>query len=341
MPVVREPAPRTPALLAGAFRRTSHVRVGPRDPDGYGVGSDAPRTLHAVCCDVVAGPGGGVAAGPDDTATTEATLGQATLDAELAADHRIEALTVDPSDPDSLATILVGRSAVAGLRRLLAEKVEDLTGPRGVVLLDLPVGGSLSGYARMQSGRLAGLTTADVMPDGAIDDLADTCAGWAEEGEIVRTIRAGRYRRPKLPPEVPDPDLEGWHDLGPLPSGWVRRRRRIDVIARVDGWRVDAAFRDSWVDPDGMERALHEWELELEADRDGVVQQAQATPRSLPFAACPGVAANVSSLTGHRIEDLRRAMRTRLDGVAGCTHLNDLLSAIPGAFVRARSAGTA
>lgn len=318
----RSPAGSTPALRPGAFRRTTHVAAGPMPGSDYGDGVEVARDLHGGCRDVRAtGDGHGVT-----------VLAEASITSHLDVDRRMTHLEVTPGPtPEAL----VGQAALPGLRSLVAANVEDTSTARAAVLLDLGIGGNLAAYGRMQAGRRAGNGSTDVMRKSMADRLGDSCRGWANNGELVAAIRAGSQRPSPPPALVPEQSDDGWHDLGALPAWWVRRRRRIDVLDLPHGQRIEAAFRDSWADADGNQRALHEWEITLEVDADGLIILAEAQPRSLPFSACPLVADDVPGLVGASVLALRQAARDVLGGAVGCTHLNDLLSTIPSAVMAA------
>jgi hypothetical protein len=293
-----------------------HVAVG---PDGaYVSDGGVPRQVHAGIRDVVDGTVG------DESA----------LVAAVGADDRVTALVVDGRPVGDL----VGVPAVHGFRSRVVARGGPLADAGNAILLDLPVGVALAGYAQMQSGRQSGRSTAEVIDASALPVLADSCAGWASDGEVMTRIRDGGYRPPRLPPQVPDPDIGAWHDLGGLRPWWVRRRRRIDVMG-IDGrLAIGGAFRDSWMDADGVERSLHEWEVDLEVVDDEIVAIG-AVARSLPFGVCPQTASRLDRLVGGDVGDLRTSVRERLGGVAGCTHLNDLLGVIPEAVAASRRRG--
>ncbi|MFT5223783.1 MAG: hypothetical protein ACI867_002110 [Glaciecola sp.] len=313
----REPTMRTPALALGAFRRTTHVAAGPMPGQSYGEGIEVERDLHGACRDVRA----------DAVATDQhEVLDQASITGHLNVERAMVRLAMSGGEvPDAL----IGRPALPGLRGLVTQHVQDPSTAASAVLLDLGIGGTLAAYGRMQAGRKSGQSSVQVMRPGIVDLLGDSCRGWARDGDVVKNLLDGVQRPPSLPPSVVDPDEEAWHELGPLPAGWVRRRRRIDVETRTDRTTVLSAFRDSWVDDENVQRSLHEWELHLELDVDGTVVHAHATPRSLPFGSCPLVASEVPGILGVSIDGLRHRTREVMGGVQGCTHLNDLLSTIP------------
>jgi hypothetical protein len=108
----------------------------------------------------------------------------------------------------------------------------------------------------------------------------------------------------------------------------MRRSRRIDVRPGAT-IRIDAMFRDSYGDPDGREVVLHEYRVDLAVDPATLeVLTVTAEPRVLPYDECPAAAASVNRLVGLGAGELRTEVGRRLAGIAGCTHLNDLLRSL-------------
>ena len=120
----------------------------------------------------------------------------------------------------------------------------------------------------------------------------------------------------------------------------MRRRRRIDLSMDEQSWNVDAMFRDTYGEDDGVESVLHEYSVEATFE-DGIVATISAVPHVLPFPECPLAADNVGRLVGVRAEHLREVVRTDLSGIDGCTHLNDLLRALADVPDLAELAGAA
>jgi hypothetical protein len=131
-------------------------------------------------------------------------------------------------------------------------------------------------------------------------------------------------------PALADPgDPMGWHDLDPHPPVAMRRARRIDVWREKGSIAVDAMFRDSCWQPDGLEVAVHEYSIAATIDaQTGQVAALQATPRVLPFAECPAAAPNASWMVGSNARDLRSEVLVRLRSTDCCTHLNDALRSL-------------
>jgi hypothetical protein len=248
---------------------------------------------------------------------------------------KVTALRAHP-DGERVAA-LVGRPARTGfrtgVRAAVPEHARSVT-PLNQLLNEVPVAVLLSGFTaperRSERKSSAGMR-------------ADVCVGWRNDGPAMEELR----RTGQLPVESgpPAPSLEvsddrfAWHTVPPLPPGAMRRRRLLDV---VPGPPIEAysMFRDTYVDPDGTERVLHEYTLSALFDEDFLVEGIDACPGALPFAQCPAAAASARHSIGHRAESLADVVDRDLWGPSTCTHLNDLLRtlvAVPGLVALARS----
>jgi hypothetical protein len=71
---------------------------------------------------------------------------------------------------------------------------------------------------------------------------------------------------------------------------------------------------------------IHEMWLRLTIDEDFLIHAAEASSDHHPFALCPSVVPNFAVLKGLKIgPGWRRAVRERVGGVKGCTHMVELL----------------
>ena len=127
----------------------------------------------------------------------------------------------------------------------------------------------------------------------------------------------------------------------------LKHRRHIDVqvFARDDClWEVDAHLSDV------RERAselhgvalpagalIHDLLLRLVVDTHFNVLAAGAQSRTVPYpGACDAFAQAYEALVGlNLMQGFRAAVRERLGGVLGCTHLNELTHVLPTAVVQA------
>ncbi len=333
-----DPTTATPGRVPGSVRRTTSVDM--LRPHGI----DAELVLVGVGRDLRSGASG--TATVLDTATFTATV-------DYADAQRIVALACTP-EIDGLES-LVGRSASTGFRAALNAVVDgqDVVGhPVYQLLDDLPVATLISGFAPQQAMAKAGAwhdgTHRNVQrrkPEG-LDLLqqADLCAGWKAGGTIMQGMTEG------LPPVVTGPvapsievhdDEWAWHDMpGGLPAHAMRRRRRIDLVPSAHGGPlvVDALFRDSHVDDEGLETIVHEYTVVVRVDpTDFRVLESTATPQVLPWFECPEAAASATRLVGGGFDGLRTRVRGEFLGATTCTHLNDALRALEDVPVLARA----
>jgi hypothetical protein len=129
----------------------------------------------------------------------------------------------------------------------------------------------------------------------------------------------------------------------PLPSPVERERfhtRSLDIqgYRRGDGlWDIEAHLIDSksYAFPNehrgeiGAGEPLHDMWLRLTIDEDLVVRDVAAATDAAPYGVCPEVTPNFKAMIGAQIgPGWRREIKTRVGGVAGCTHLAETLGAM-------------
>jgi hypothetical protein len=160
----------------------------------------------------------------------------------------------------------------------------------------------------------------------------DQCSGWRAGGEMLLQIAAtdGVLRMPLGPP-VQGPVLSPapWAAMLPPLPPWATRRARATAVSRSEtGARVEASYRDSYSDPDGVERALHEWHVGVDIDGEGRFVELQADPGRLPWRECPSAQASAAMLAGHRADEVERVIARKFKGIGTCTHLDDTLRSL-------------
>jgi hypothetical protein len=157
----------------------------------------------------------------------------------------------------------------------------------------------------------------------------DQCSGWRAGGQMLLQIAAaGGILRMPLGPQVQSRvfDPAPWTDMLPALPPWATRRARATVVRRLEtGARVEVRYRDSYADPDGIERALHEWQVGIDMDPAGRFIDLRARPGRLPWAECPSAQASAAMLAGYRSEDVESVVATAFKGTGTCTHLDDTL----------------
>lgn len=306
---VRAPRPDSPKVHPSSVRRVAYLDID--RPDGVG------GTL------VLGGRAWDFAIDADRRPSVrEAVTLRASVDYH--GGRTLSGIETSPAVPELAA--LVGHSAIAGFRGRVADAAPRVSAPLALLLDDVPMGTLISGHAvsaaRERDGDSVTASTGYV-------PVGDQCAGYSANGALITTI-AVRGRSPVAdgPAAPPVHDAFG-RSPRPLAVHSMRRRRRIDRWVVDGAIHIDAMFRDTYGRADGVETVIHEYELTVIADEGtGVIREAVATPRVLPWFDCPGAVASAGRLVGMTLDRVEGTVRRELRGVDTCTHLNDLLRSI-------------
>lgn len=159
---------------------------------------------------------------------------------------------------------------------------------------------------------------------------ADQCEGWRSDGTMVQQIqRRGGVLTMALSEPVDD-STGPWSSSQqpPLPPLATRRRRSIEVSASSGRLEVEAHFRDSYADPDGVERGLHGYGVHAVVAADGTLSELSATAVVLPWPECWRATGSADRLVGRTLDELDAMVRGDLVGHGTCTHLNDTFRAL-------------
>ncbi len=131
------------------------------------------------------------------------------------------------------------------------------------------------------------------------------------------------------------------------PERQLKHRRCIDVEIYTRGnglWEVDAQLRDVRTGPVRLDAGvrvagepIHDMLLRLVVDERFDILEAGAQMRAMPFAGqCNRNLDAYTRLAGlNLLQGFRKAVRERLGGVLGCTHLTELTQVLPTAVVQA------
>lgn len=296
----------SPPRPAGSVRRTSSLDV--VRPDGI---TSAAVEMHGRCRDVV---------------TTEAG-GEITADVRLDLTIAVMGAVIESisTSADADLSALVGRSAMSKFRAGVAELVPDEVArrtPLHRLLDDVPGANLVSGYAYA----IVGIDTR--RSAASMEDRADLCAGWINDGTMMRNARQGDLGL-RLGPPAPvvgdSDDPLAFHDLPPVPVLSFRRHRRMDVVPVDGGLAVEGFFRDVYFGEGTPPTSIHEYGYAVDLDADLVVRRIDITPGTLPWDECPNAAVSGSWLVGEQIGAIDDLVRGRFKGVHTCTHLNDAL----------------
>jgi hypothetical protein len=233
--------------------------------------------------------------------------------------------------PDARLAGLQGVSTASGFRARAVAAVPDEAERSTLLnlLLDDLTGANLvAGYAMQRHPSW----TTRTIPVEHFEAATDLCAGWASGATILDAVEAdGLVPTPTTAPVAREPatgDPLAWHDRPALPPGSMRRARRLDVVTDGDGEgvRFDVHFRDSYVDREGVEGAVHEYSVWGRFDPPThTIVALDAFAHVLPWVECPQALGSASRLVGMPVDELRAVVRADFVGTSTCTHLNDTL----------------
>jgi hypothetical protein len=227
---------------------------------------------------------------------------------------------------------LVSGSAGSGFRRRLAEVSAETPGSVLTLQLldDLPILLRVAGQAGILEHpaiQRRALHSAP-LPDGSHIPGSDQCEGWRSDGTLVKKIiSSGGNLTMSLAAPVPA-ESAMWPACETLPAMTTRRRRRV-LLRNPETPRgpigVQMYFRDSYADPDGIERGLHSYQVQAELAADGVIQKIDANGLILPWPECWSAAASAAGLRDVAVDEIPLRAKGQLLGRGTCTHLTDTL----------------
>ncbi len=254
-------------------------------------------------------------------------LATADVEVVLAPLHGVVAEVRKPAGYDAL----VGAAVPAGWRRALHPLIpaDERNGLTHRILDDFPGAFLGAGIPVVEAG------VYPYQPKELLF-LLNVCRGWSAGGTQEVDINAGRFPKPTgpSPTDISRPDDPwAWHVTDTPRADLTRRSRRFDVRREGDDLVIDAHFRDVWLPVAGEPEVVHEYSLAARADGASFeVTAVQVDAHTLPWDDCNSVTDSGQHLLGATLGNLETPVRTRLSGVAGCTHLNDTfrgLDAVP------------
>ncbi|WP_063757831.1 DUF2889 domain-containing protein [Streptomyces fulvoviolaceus] len=313
-----------PPRRPGSIRRTSTIDA--TWPDGMG----GETILDGRARDLVTSPNG-----------TASVVAGARMRVVLDSRRLIAEIATTPERP--LLDGLVGQSGMGGHRGRLAEvAAADVSAatPLHLLLDDLPGATLVSGSAfRPWYGMERYLAGKEEVRRRV---MTGVCTGYQEGSSALApdgTLRWEQHRERAVGIDDLDDD-SAWHELVDHHEVSMRRARRLDLWVSGPTVQVDAFFQDSSTLPEGGRQSIHEYALTAEADAAGfVLRSVEPTPRVLPYRECPLAVPNTTDLIGRPLGELRPMVLSVLAGVAGCTHLNDMLRSLADAPALASALG--
>ena len=108
-------------------------------------------------------------------------------------------------------------------------------------------------------------------------------------------------------------------------AGFERDDGLFDIEAHMTDTKT-YAFGNDWRGQINPGEALHEMLVRVTVDAQFVVQQVEAVTENSPFQMCPDITPNYTALVGLKMgRGWREGIRELVGGVAGCTHITELL----------------
>ena len=122
-----------------------------------------------------------------------------------------------------------------------------------------------------------------------------------------------------------------------------RSFRREDGLIDIEGRFIDTRpfeYESDFRGPCAAGSALHHMQLRLSVDRSRHIQALASAMPATPYEGCAEVNPNFQRVVGLSIgRGFRKALRERLGGVEGCTHVLALLDVMAAAAVQAFASG--
>lgn len=159
-----------------------------------------------------------------------------------------------------------------------------------------------------------------------------------------------------LPADANEELLHADHDIGwvlptPAPRERVHTRsivcrgfRRADGLFDIEGRFIDTrpfAYRSESRGDVAEGKALHHMQVRLTIDSSRVIRELASAMPATPHWSCPQVNSHFQRLVGLSIaKGFKQALRERLGGIDGCTHVIGLLEAMAAAALQTFSSNT-
>lgn len=108
-------------------------------------------------------------------------------------------------------------------------------------------------------------------------------------------------------------------------TGYEREDGMFDIEAHMTDTKT-YPFGNDWRGRILPGEALHEMLVRVTVDAKFVVHRVEASTENSPFQICPDITPNYNALIGLKMgRGWREGIRERVGGVAGCTHITELL----------------
>lgn len=312
------PAVAAPGRRPGSVRRTSTI------DSTWPEGMDGNRSVVGRSRDLFTPLDGGV----------PSVVAEDLLIATVAPDRGIVAMEVHP--PRTGIQALVGAKGGTGSRSRVVAALPDevAAGTPLYLLLDDLSGATLVGsvvFRFWESEEAQEERRSQMKKMVGTRKMEGVCAGFQPGSSALNLDGTNSSMgATELVSEIGNAeDPWAWHELTDPHEASHRRSRRIDIWLEDGVVNIETFFQDSYLAPDGLRHAIHEYVVSATADPvTGEVISISADPRVLPHYECPLATVAVSRMVGQPLRGFRDSVNAKLPGIDGCTHMNDTLRSL-------------
>lgn len=260
-------------------------------------------------------------------------LSEDTLRLGVAEGHRISSISANRCDDvlDKLISLRLGGVLRKTMAEVIPQEVEQSTILHR--LLDDTVGASIVTNAAFDAWGLIERDDQIKMFAESGFDNTGLCISYSPgSNALTPSGQANVVDIERIAVEVPlyGGDPQAWHQWEKPEGPNQLRMRRMDLWEEEGLLHVDVGFQDSAAFQDKEERLVfHEYRLKAVIEPGTfILQSVDVENGVLPFNECLQAPATAQNMVGQSLLNFRRSVPAQLPGVAGCTHLNDVLRSL-------------
>lgn len=261
------------------------------------------------------------------------TVSQDSLRSGISVNREVSSITASRCNAEvsNLTSIRLGGAFRKAMAQQMPQEVEHTT--LLYRLLDDMVGASLVSNAALDVwGIQADGSRSEPAPADTYDRTG-TCISFAPGSRTILPngqANSGDIKRIAVDVPIDIGDPNAWHPWEKLTGPNQMRLRRTDLWEDGQLLQVNAQFQDSAAFSYTEQRMVfHEYRVEAVIEPDTfVLQSVEVETGILPFTECLQAADTAQKMVGQSLLNFGRSVPAQLPGIAGCTHLNDILRSL-------------
>lgn len=269
----------------------------------------------------------------DDVSSTD-TVAADTLRADISAERLISSIEASRCNDalGELVSVRLGGKVRKIMTQVIPEEVAQTT-LLHLLLDDMVAASIISNAAPVAWGMVPDIIKSESAQKKSAYDRTGTCISFTPGSRtLLPNGQANSKDVARIPVDVPieNGDPQAWHPWNKLEGPNQMRLRRMDLWKDGGMLQVDAGFQDSAAFSHTEQRMVfHEYGLQATIEPDSfIVQRINVQTGILPFMECLQSAATAQQMVGQSLLNFRRSVPAQLPGVAGCTHLNDVMRSL-------------